>query len=396
MVNFNTISKDEFLNNYWQKKPLVIRGALPDFINQITPDELAGLAMEDDIESRLVTHTPDQQPSWHLKTGPFLESDFQALSDNNWTLLVNGVDKILPELGLLFDNFNFIPQWRVDDLMISYAVNNGSVGPHYDLYDVFLYQAKGSRKWSLTSQNCTEDNFIQDVDLRIMQKFNIESEYILNEGDMLYLPAKIGHYGVAINDECMTYSFGYRSYSDQELWDDFGDYMSENNSINHLYKDPNWADLKGSSLITANSWLNAKQALQEMLNDDDKLKLWFGCYATRLDAQSHNLMPEPITEKPTTFMRILTKSHGLMRNTCCRFAYIEQGENSPATLFINGSKWDTSLVSKEFIKLVANHRILTIAQLEPWLNNHANQDFLFQLWQQQWLEIISSLHNNQN
>jgi 50S ribosomal protein L16 3-hydroxylase len=224
MLNLNNISITSFLTNYWQKKPLVIRQALPGFNSPISPDELAGLALEEEIESRIVWETPNQSPQWHLKRGPFTEKDFSSLPNSHWTLLVQGVDRVIPEVYALLDHFNFLPQWRVDDVMISFATLFGGVGPHYDNYDVFLYQAKGQRLWSLTSQKCKPENYIPELELRIMREFAVEEEILLEEGDMLYLPPHIGHYGISQSDECMTYSFGYRSYQGQELWDSLGDY----------------------------------------------------------------------------------------------------------------------------------------------------------------------------
>ena len=227
MISFKDIPVKTFLTDYWQKKPLVIRDALPCFINPISPDELAGLALEEDIESRIVHETLGTSPLWHLKKGPFSESDFSTLPKTHWTLLVQGLDRIIPEVYELLNHFDFIPQWRIDDVMLSFAALDGSVGPHYDNYDVFLYQAKGQRKWSLTTKNCHTDNYIKNIDLRIMNEFNVEEEFILEEGDMLYLPPHVGHYGISLSEECMTYSFGYRSYQGQELWDSLGDYVSE-------------------------------------------------------------------------------------------------------------------------------------------------------------------------
>lgn len=188
MVHFQKMTVQTFLKDYWQKKPLIIRQALPDFTNPLTPDELAGLALEEEIESRLVYETPDHSPQWNLKRGPFKESDLIGLPKTHWTLLVQGVDRIVPDVYELLEHFNFIPQWRVDDVMISYAALHGSVGPHYDNYDVFLYQAKGRRLWSLTSKKCHTNNFIQGLELRIMKEFEVEEQFILEEGDMLYLP----------------------------------------------------------------------------------------------------------------------------------------------------------------------------------------------------------------
>jgi 50S ribosomal protein L16 3-hydroxylase len=385
MIHFEQIDIKTFLTDFWQKKPLVIRNALPGFINILPADELAGLSMDEDLESRIVIATPDRAPYWHLKKGPFLESDYEQLPPTHWTLLVQGVDRVIPELAFLFEHFNFIPQWRVDDLMISYASEHGSVGPHYDNYDVFLYQAQGCRRWSLTTQQCHEDNYLPDVPLRIMQQFDVEEEYILEEGDMLYLPPHVGHYGTAISKDCMTYSFGYRSYSSRELWDDFGDYCAETSSISAYYQDPNWAVLKETSELPCESWMNAKAAMHTMLDNEQALKSWFGAFVTQLDQHAESLLPEPRSASLATFIKKLSSTTLLTRHPVVRFAYLVQTEAPLVVLFINGRQWDTQHVSPELIKLVANNRALPIEQLRPWLTQIDNQQFLFKLWRLQWL-----------
>lgn len=138
MLHFQQINLETFLTEYWQKKPLLLRNALPNFINLLSPDELAGLALEEEVESRIVIQRPHHIKPWHLLRGPFCEKDFQSLPKTHWTLLVQGVDRFVPEVYQLLEHFNFLPQWRIDDVMISYASKYGSVGPHYDNYDVFL------------------------------------------------------------------------------------------------------------------------------------------------------------------------------------------------------------------------------------------------------------------
>ena len=391
MVHFKTIDVKTFLSEYWQKKPLVIRQALPDFINLLSADELAGLAMEDDVESRMVFETPKQLPQWQLKRGPFTEADFTTLPKTHWTLLVQGVDQLIPEIASLLDHFDFIPQWRVDDVMISYAVKHGSVGPHYDNYDVFLYQASGSRKWSLTTKGCNTSNYLKDVDLRIMEQFEVEEEYTLLPGDMLYLPPHVGHHGVSLDDDCITYSFGYRSYQGQELWDSFGDYLSEKNIPPLLYQDPNWTTLKATSAIPREACLNAKALMQDLLNDETQLQSWFGCFATRLDQHAEQHMPFPLDEEEwgnqAAFLEELVNSSGLMRDPTCRMAYLND-KASVLQLFINGCEWDTSGVSADLIELIATQRQCTSTALEAYLEEQANQLFLYDLWKLQWLQFI--------
>ena len=394
MIYFKEINLNTFLSEYWQKKPLIIRQALPDFINPLSADELAGLALEEDVESRIVIETPNQETQWHLKRGPFSESDFSALPKTNWTLLVQGVDRLIPEVGELLDHFDFIPKWRIDDIMISYATQNGSVGPHYDNYDVFLYQAQGRREWALTSKKCNTENYIEHLELRIMHEFDVEERFVLEEGDMLYLPPHIGHYGIALSDECMTYSFGYRSYQGQELWDSLGDYLSEKELFKTLYQDPDWSHLKNTSELTEPAWKKAQSLLQQLISDEQIMKSWFGCFATRLDQQAEQQLPMPLEEDELIdmpdFIDKLEEGLGLIKDASCRFAYQVSDQKSEYRLYINGCEWDIQDVSHQLISLIANNRYVLNRELQPHLNNEDNQLFLFDLWKLQWLQILEN------
>lgn len=389
MINFQEISLSTFLSEYWQKKPLVIRNAMPDFINPLSPDELAGLALEDDVESRIVHETPNQNPAWHLRRGAFSENDFSTLPSTHWTLLVQGVDRLVPEVYALLDAFDFIPQWRIDDVMISFAAFHGSVGPHYDNYDVFLYQAQGSREWSLTTKECNNENYIKDLELRIMNRFEVEEKLVLEEGDMLYLPPHVGHYGISLSEECMTYSFGYRSYQGQELWDSLGDFVSEKAAFADLYQDPDWSHLKNTAEITQPAWKNAQKLLLQLIHNEKIMKSWFGCFATRLDQQAEQQLPMPLEEDELSdlpsFIEGLKTGLNLTRNASCRFAY--QHTDSEYQFYINGCEWDVEGVSPELLTEIANNRFLTQDHFSPYLNKKENQRFLFDLWKLQWLQI---------
>lgn len=391
MINFQEITLKTFLSEYWQKKPLIIRNALPGFNNPLSADELAGLSLEEEIESRIVFETPGQKPQWHLKRGPFAEEEFTKLPKTHWTLLVQGVDRVIPEVYELLNHFDFIPQWRIDDVMISYAAMHGSVGPHYDNYDVFLYQAQGRREWSLTSKNCTEANCINDLELRIMNEFAVEERFILEEGDMLYLPPHIGHYGIAHSQDCMTYSFGYRSYQGQEVWDSLGDYLSEREQVKSFYCDPDWSCLNNTSELPPSAWQHAKKLLQQVLEDEQTLKSWFGCFATRLDQQAEQQLAMPLEEDEfltqEEFIEELLTGSNMIRDASCRFAYYKQDDTSEVQLYINGCKWDIQNASADLISLIANNRVITNDCIKPFLNNHANQLFLHELWKLQWLQF---------
>ncbi|MFJ1268035.1 JmjC domain-containing protein [Legionella lytica] len=388
MINFQDISLKTFLSEYWQKKPLVIRNALPNFVNPLSPDELAGLALEDDVESRMVWETPEQNPAWRLKRGPFTEQDFSSMPQTHWTLLVQGVDRLIPEVYTLLDHFDFLPQWRIDDIMISFAALNGSVGPHYDNYDVFLYQAQGRREWSLTTKECNQDNYIKDLELRIMERFAVEEQIILEEGDMLYLPPHVGHYGISRSEACMTYSFGYRSYQGQEVWDSIGDFVSEKGAFTDLYQDPDWSDLKNTSEITQPAWQSAQKLLQKLISDDKIMKSWFGCFATRLDQNAEQQLPMPLEDDELgdlpSFIEELQAGLTLVRDASCRFAYVEEDSGRINQFYINGCEWDIAGVTSELLRELANHRMINTS---PYLASKANQLFLFDLWKLQWLQI---------
>lgn len=228
----NNLTPSQFLTEYWQKKPLLIRQAIPNFEGLLTPNELAGLACEEDVQSRIVQNI-DQ--SWQLQHGPFDEDDLTSLPAKDWTLLVQGVNLHMPEAAELLSQFNFIPHARLDDLMVSYAPTGGSVGPHMDSYDVFLLQGSGTRRWKLNAQ--PDLTLVKDVPLRILEKFEAEQEWVLEPGDMLYLPPNIAHHGVSEDDDCMTYSIGFRVPKTQELIHAFLEHLQDTVQAEGLYED---------------------------------------------------------------------------------------------------------------------------------------------------------------
>ncbi|KTC65075.1 cupin (plasmid) [Legionella adelaidensis] len=384
MIQFKTISVDTFLAEYWQKKPLVIKNAMPDFVNSLSPEELAGLSLDENIESRLVIETPGEKPFWHLKKGPFSDKDFSSLPKSHWTLLVNGVDRLIPDVFLLRQNFQFIPQWRFDDVMISFAVEGGSVGPHYDNYDVFLYQAIGRRHWKLTTQNCIPENHLAEVPLRIMKEFMVEEEYILEEGDMLYLPPHVGHYGVSLSERCMTYSFGYRSYGLQEMWESFAVFLEKTSLRGQLYKDPCWKNIASGEIVPY-AWQLAKSLMQKALEDEQTVKNWFGSYVTSLDEQAEYQLPEPdgSIKNLTAFSKKIKNCEYIILDGACRLAYIED----PFTLFVNGTQWNIEGVSKNLIKHFVNNLTFPIAKCKHDLEKEENLLFLYEFAQLGWIRF---------
>lgn len=207
------ISPEVFARRYWQKKPLLIRQAIKHFKPILNRAALFALAEQDEVESRLIVRDAKSQPQWRMRPGPIRRRQLPGLKDPAWTLLVQGVDLHVDAVHELLGQFRFMPDARLDDLMISYASPGGGVGPHFDSYDVFLLQAQGRRRWRIGRQ---KDLRLQpDVPLKILQTFTPEHEYVLEPGDMLYLPPRYAHDGVAL-EECMTYSIGFRSPSQEE------------------------------------------------------------------------------------------------------------------------------------------------------------------------------------
>jgi 50S ribosomal protein L16 3-hydroxylase len=225
------LSARQFIEEYWQKKPLLVRNAFPGFGDMLSPDELAGLACEEDVQSRMVLNS---RGKWKLEHGPFAEDRFARLPKKDWSLLVQGVNHHLPEADELLHEFDFIPRARLDDLMVSFAPDGGGVGPHFDSYDVFLLQGLGQRLWRISGQE--DMTLVPDAPLRILKDFRIDQEWVLNPGDMLYLPPKLAHWGIAVGD-CMTYSIGFRAPSAQELATQFLGFMQERVGVAGMYAD---------------------------------------------------------------------------------------------------------------------------------------------------------------
>lgn len=247
MAFFNSdIDKEYFLQHYWQKRPRVFRNAyqqLPAF----DYETLVEMAADDRVESRLIQGADHD---WQLDHGPFVASDLVDMPTTDWTLLVQDVDKFNAELARMLVDFDFVPDWRLDDIMVSYAAPGGSVGPHTDAYDVFLLQAAGHRRWQLSNTPVTQPKWLADCDLRILDNFHAEQSFVLGPGDMLYLPPHYAHHGVA-EDFCMTYSVGFRAPSGQELLDAVLIKLLETGQGEQRFRDPVGVSVTNTAEITA-------------------------------------------------------------------------------------------------------------------------------------------------
>ena len=261
-----------FLRDYWQKKPLLIRDAWDHWTNPLVPDDLAGLACNDDTESRIVRHTKKRLKVEH---GPFPEKRFAKAEKHPWTLLVQGVDRHVPDVAALLDPFRFIPNWRIDDVMVSYAVDGGGVGPHFDHYDVFLIQGLGQRRWQVGGPCDARTELQPHDDLRLLASFAPTEEHILDPGDMLYLPPGIAHDGVAIGDDCMTYSIGFRAPSRSELMAHFTDHVLSELTEDDRYTDPDLKVVSDPNAISAEAIERLHAMVLEKVGDHNAFARWF-------------------------------------------------------------------------------------------------------------------------
>jgi 50S ribosomal protein L16 3-hydroxylase len=258
------LSPTQFMRRHWQKKPLLVRGAMPGMLPLLTRSQLFGLAERDEVESRLVAQ---EGAGWRFRRGPFPRKSLPPLTRPGWTLLVQGLDLHDDNAHELLQRFRFVPQARLDDLMVSYATDGGGVGPHFDSYDVFLLQVQGRRRWRIGRQK--DLTLRDDVPLKILANFEPQEEYLLEPGDMLYLPPGYAHDGVA-QGECQTYSIGFRSPARgelarellQRLAEDAADVAGEG-----LYRDPAQEATAAAGAVPARLAEFAREAVQTALKD---------------------------------------------------------------------------------------------------------------------------------
>jgi len=344
MIEINATAKHflgmpaaKFLQEYWQKKPLLIRNAFPDFVSPIEPEDLAGLACEEMALSRIVAHDRERD-AWTLRTGPFTEEEFPGMPDHDWTLLVQDVDKWDVDVRGILGHFDFLPRWRIDDVMVSFAATGGSVGAHVDQYDVFLLQAQGQRRWQidagLTLNGVSPPtDFRDDVELKLLRKFSPSHDWILEPGDMLYLPPGVPHHGVAMNP-CLTFSVGMRAPSSAELVSDYLDNLIAEADESMRYHDPDLAPPKDPNEIDAAAMVRAVEALNALrLNDPDKLGDWFGRFITTYRA-SGDVIASGDSRSRIEIEWDLQQGAQLLRHPFSRLAWRKSGRL--ATLFCSG------------------------------------------------------------
>ncbi len=334
------ISPEEFLAHYWQRKPLLVRQAIANFEPPVDADTLAGLALEEEIESRIIESRGGQ---WGLFHGPFDESDFQRA--HPWTLLVQAVDYYLPEVEALRRAVPFLPHWRIDDVMVSYAVDGGSVGPHYDNYDVFLLQGEGRRRWRV-GQHCDGNSpLIDHEELRILSSFECSEEFLLEPGDMLYIPPRVAHWGVA-EGECTTFSIGFRAPQVYDLVSRLVDATLESLDPQLFFADPGRAVAVPDGEITAEDLQRARRAVIHALEQCAD-PLWFGELVTE---PRYEMLPE---EDPQARQSLLNGESPALLAGGARLAWLREGEG--LVVFANGHSHCAAADQLAFLQALSQH-----------------------------------------
>jgi 50S ribosomal protein L16 3-hydroxylase len=388
-----------FLRDYWQKRPLLIRGAFAGFQPPLSPDDLAGLACMDGALARIVTRTDDpdasfrdrgrRQPAagrgvpqkakmdsgfraahgpgmttkessrllhpshtnsgkWEVRSGPFDDATFAKLPESNWTLLVQDVDKWDADTATLLEYFKFIPSWRVDDVMISYATDGGGVGAHVDQYDVFLLQGLGQRRWSIDTRPNPPTAFREDVELKLLESFAPTHAWTLEPGDMLYLPPGVPHDGIALG-ACMTLSVGMRAPAAGELLFDFAAHLAETLPESQRFADPDLTPAGDAGEIDDAALRRARRTLGPVaaMLDDDAFADWFGAFVTRYR------IAQVAAPRKRRIDRAKLAEHlphaWLERDPWSRFAWRRRGRS--ARLYVAGNGFDAPV---EWAKTLAS------------------------------------------
>lgn len=355
--SFGDISIETFLDQYWQKKPLLIRNVFANLESPISAEELAGLACEEFVNARLVfehgrdSAGPDDSP-WQVEFGPFEEDRFSELPEKDWSLLVSDVEKHLPETRDLLKPFRFIPDWRIDDLMVSYAPPGGSVGPHTDAYDVFLIQLSGQRLWKISEDYPTET--LTDTDLCILKEFSAEQEWVLDAGDMLYLPPNVAHHGIAQQcraDDgedipCLTGSVGFRAPSLKTISSDYINYLNENVHSELRYSDASPTVPRHHAEISDGTVSDFIDYIRKGFSiEHDQVKRWLGQYCS--DNRTYeDMLGSQHCDTIEQLTAIAGKS-GLQQSPYSNFLFSLSGDR--AILFVNGSSYDVSQAFAEML-----------------------------------------------
>lgn len=363
------LTPDQFFSEYWHKKPLLIRQAIPGFTPLLSSEELFDLASKDDVESRLISFFKQH---WEMKNGPFQQLPLKE--KKAWTLLVQGVNLHNRKADALLRQFRFIPDARLDDLMISYAKDGGGVGPHFDSYDVFLLQAHGQRRWKIGAQK--DLSLIKGMPLKILSNFQAEQEFVLDPGDMLYLPPHYAHDGIAIGD-CMTYSIGFRAPSFQEIGESFLQFMSDSIDLPGRYADPALEVSSHPAEISQAMLSSISEELAKIKFTKDDMTIFLGEHLTEPKSTVFFTSPEKVLTPKRFAMSVQKKGVSLSLKT----QMLYKGKN----VFINGESFSVEKADKLILSKLADQRFLNGEDMISISNDVS--EALCMWYEDGWLEL---------
>lgn len=367
-INWGDLTPEQFLKDYWQKKPLLIKQAIPNFQGTIAADELAGLAMEQEIESRIISQ--DDDGKWDVNHGPF--EDFAQFGDKNWTLLVQAVNNWSRETDQLISLVNFIPRWRIDDVMVSFSTPNGGVGAHLDQYDVFILQGEGQRRWQVGLPDDSLKTLLPHADLKQVSEFSPIIDEITEPGDLLYIPPNHPHNGVSIENS-LNFSIGFQAPSNQDLWSSFADRLIDDNLGEQRFGDQGREVSQQPAQLTAKDTQLLQQFMQEQFNDPLLFQDFIGKFLT----QSHHALELLIPMSPLTDQQLDDilddESIDLQPVSGIKALLNESPENK---LFINGESFELVQETKELAYLLAASAPLTTKKAKSFTHCLKNKQLL--------------------
>jgi 50S ribosomal protein L16 3-hydroxylase len=348
------ITAEQFLNEYWQKKPLLVRNAMPEIIGLLEPADVQELALEEHVTARLIRQKNKNPNEWHVKSAPLTKGDFQKLP-NLWTLLVQAVDHYSFDIAELWKKFPFIPQWRRDDIMVSYAPKGGSVGKHFDFYDVFLVQGHGHRRWQL-GQMCDESTqFIPDQPLKLLAEMDVHFDEVLAPGDLLYVPPGLSHYGIA-EDDCLTFSFGFRMPNLSEMIDQVSDKFAENTSLKNPLADIARQQTAHLGEINSTEFAYLKTQLLDYLTQAPEFDAAIMAYMS--EASYPNNIPEPEEVDANDVAEVIGADYQIILEPASRLLYRKQGDSFE--FWANGDTVCISAAFMPYLKQIADGESLLL------------------------------------
>jgi len=357
-LNWGELTPERFLADYWQKKPLLIKQAFADFQDPTSADELAGLAMEAEIESRIVS--VNNKGDWQVDHGPF--DDFSCYGEANWTLLVQAVNNWSRPTHKLLAPFSFIPNWRIDDVMVSFSTPDGGVGAHLDQYDVFIIQGSGKRRWQVGAPDSSLTTLLPHPDLKQVSAFTPLIDEVTEAGDLLYIPPSHPHHGVSIENS-VNFSIGFQAPSSQELWSGFADKLIDKNSGEERFSDPGRAICQDSFTITTDDKQQLKAFMLQQLEQETFFEEFIGQYLTQghhaleilvpVNDIDENKLHDILSEPDILFMPVSGLKAAIINDT-------------KATLFINGESFILEKQTLELAQYLAQQTPLTTGEIKTF------------------------------